>query len=548
MMLLRKASPPFRLTCLWISTGVPMEWDIAIVGAGMGGAAFGYVLSLAGYRVVFLEKGYADRQDVDDDDPDESDPEIRLAQTRWPDRLSALIDHRPVRFFPPLGCGSGGSTLLYAGTLERFSRSNFLPECQQRGAGGWPFDYDVLEPYYRRVEEMFGVTGTADPFHDGPAAALQAPARLGEPDRDVFNLLMRNGYRPYRIHNASCDPPRQGIVGRFGRVSPLGAKQVFIEPALATGNANLIDRCTVVRLEAGQERVQSLLCRRNDDVLTVKAKIFALAGGALSTPHLLLRSANNVWPDGLANSSGVVGCNLMFHVSDFVAVWPRGKGGQAQRSIALRDFYDGPGERFGILQSTGISVGPRHVAHFLKQRLDMGWWRLLRPIKPIFHALALIGAWLLGRATIFATVLEDYPSTDNRVKVLADEPDTVHFQYTIDTELRQRVMRFRALYRRAFRHRRTVLLTRDVNLNFGHACGTCRLGADRSLSVVDSEHRSHDLENLYIVDASCFASSGGVNPSLTIAAMSIRAGELLRDRLDEAKGLSTEGSIGRNPI
>ncbi len=506
-----------------------MEWDVVIVGTGMGGAAFGYILALSGHKVLFLEKGLASCEgDQYLQSEEASDPDARLKKGQWPSPIYRKQNDRTVSFYPPLGCGSGGSTLLYAGTLERLSHSDFCGPSKVESHMMWPMDYDTLEPYYHQAEILFGVDGSPNPFQVGPAAPLRNPPKMARSDANLFRSLESNGLRPYRAHNANRIDDH-GTNQKLREKRALDAHQVFIVPALSTGNAKIIDCCTVERVEADKNEVKELVCRREGEAFTVKARYYALGCGALSTPHLLLRSANSYWPTGVANSSGMVGRNLMFHVSDFLAVWARGPvdGVKAGRAILIRDFYESKGKKYGVIQSTGLPASARIIGHFLKTSLESGSWPWLRPFMNVLFAPALVASWLFGRATIFATVMEDHPYPENRIIVDPEMEDKICFEYHIHEELRLRLQSFRKFYRSAFRRHRMLVLTPDVNLNFGHACGTCRAGNDRCSSVVDSGNRSHDLDNLYIVDASCFTSSGGVNPSLTIAALSLRAGTIL---------------------
>lgn len=520
-----------------------MDWDVAIVGAGMGGAAFGYAVAKAGYKVLFIEKGLSSFGG-NDDEPDATDPEHRLKNGRWPTPIVGRINDQTTSFYPSLGCGAGGSTLLYAATLERFSRKDFSSRSTS-SKPAWPISYDELEPYYRRVEALFRVRGTPDPFYNGPAAPLRPPPTMSSSDSELFAVLKRNGLQPYRTHNAcEADADCLSCGGTIcHRSCKHDAKGVFLDPLLASGQASILDQCTVERIDADRFGVTKLICRRHGEEVVVQARHYALAAGAYATPMLLLGSANAYWPNGIANSSDMVGRNLMFHVSDFLAVWPRGRGKniKPERAIAIRDYDRSSHDDLGMIQSAGMSASPRNIMHVLTILIDTGRFRLLRPLRRFVQVPAVLIAWVLGKATIFATIIEDHPYPGNRVRPHRDHPGTIFFEYTVSEELRQRVRRFRRLYRQAFRRRRTLVLTPAVNLNFGHPCGTCRAGVDPKDSVVDAQNRSHDLKNLYVVDASWFPTSGGVNPSLTVAANALRAGSLLVATMAETALTLAEG-------
>lgn len=498
--------------------GDPHEkaWDVAIVGAGMGGSALAYSLALSGRRVLIIERGAAaiDRGAGGVDMP-EGEELIRLGQ--WPDRIKGTVDGVTSAFLPSLGCGLGGSTLLYAAALERFQRDDFQTPADGEGrAPAWPVPYDDMAPFYRAAEERFRVRGGFDPLQ-GLGDPLRDPDPLNACDRHFFQSLRHNGMHPYRLHVADTVHPD----GRR-----MNARDAFLEPALETGNVSILTDCTVERIEANGANVTELLCRSKGHEFKVKAGVYALAAGALSTPVLMLNSASPIWPSGVANSSGMVGRNLMFHLSDFIAVWPR-RGTRVRsptKAIGLRDFYSHQGSKLGQIQSTGLTAGRGNVLHFLRGKLERSRPRLFRLVKPFLHIPAMLGSVLFGRATIFASIMEDYPYPENRVVPGGDAPCDIHFHYTVHEELKERIGRFRHLYRAVFARHRMAVLSSGVSLNLGHACGTCRFGDDPKTSVLDKNNRSHDISNLFVVDGSFFPSSGGTNPSLTIAANALRVG------------------------
>jgi choline dehydrogenase-like flavoprotein len=282
--------------------------------------------------------------------------------------------------------------------------------------------------------------------------------------------------------------------------------------------------------------VQSISCRRDGRALSIRARIVILAAGALFSPVLLLRSAGPLWPRGLANGSDLVGRNLMFHVSDLVAVWPRGRHAMhgARKTLAFRDLYGHGGVKLGSIQSTGFTAGYGNIVHFLKGEFDRSRWRWLKPVRPLLRIPALAAALLFGRATIFATIMEDLPYLENRVLPDPQEPSGMRFEYAVHPELRERIRLFRRLYRKALSRHRLLVLSPEVSLNYGHPCGTCRFGSDPASSVLDANNRAHEVENLYVVDASFMPSSGGANPSLTIAANALRVAAHISERLAAA--------------
>jgi choline dehydrogenase-like flavoprotein len=508
-------------------------WDVAIVGTGMGGATVGYALAKAGYRVVFLEKGNAEFSGSGEGlQLGSDDPADRLRGGSWPTKITGNAAGTNSTFFPPMGCGAGGSTLLYAAALERFEPSDFSPiDGDAPAAQKWPVSYEAFLPYYRRAERLYGVRGTRDPLCPQDDSELLEPPPLTECDADFVNSLEASGMHPYRVHVAFAYKP--GCTECLGHVCPRqckgDARTICLEPALATGNARLVDRCEAERLEADKGRVTAIVAQRDGQVISIRARIVILAAGAYYSPLLLQKSANDFWPNGLANTSDLVGRNLMFHNSDFITVWPRRKLSMTgpRKTIAFRDFYTHGGQKLGSVQSMGISVGYGYVVYFLKNAFDRSRWRWLRPVRPFLRIPAYVASVLFGSATVFATNMEDKPYFENRIVLDRDAPGQLRFEYTVHDELRSRIKLMRKLLKQAFARHRSIITGQDVSLNFGHPCGTCRFGSDPSSSVLDANNKAHGLDNLYVVDASFMPTSGGANPSLTIAANALRVADHL---------------------
>ena len=159
--------------------------------------------------------------------------------------------------------------------------------------------------------------------------------------------------------------------------------------------------------------------------------------------------------------------------------------------------------------------------HFYS-RFDRSTARHLRIVRPLLRIPAALTVKRLGRGTIFACIIEDLPYLENRVVLDSGEADGVSVKYTIKGELRDRTALFRELLIEKFKDRRMVFLSQDVELNFGHPCGTCVMNDDPSAGVVDRDCRAHGIANLFIADASFMPTSAAINPSLTIAANALR--------------------------
>lgn len=519
------------------------EWDVVVVGTGMGGSTVGYELARLGRRVLFVEKGKFLHGDPRSNRPPAEgcgEREARLLVGRWPVRLKGQTSFGPVEFFAPLGCGSGGSTALYGAQLERFTgedlrpRENFPDVPEANLPEKWPISYEELVPFYRRAEAHYGVCGTPDALNPDREATLRAPPPLSERDQFIFDSLNAQGLHPYRSHVGYYrrDDCWECIdLCRRGCKSDAGSRSLL--PALAEHGASLVSECEVLEVIASRTRVEAIVVRYQGRELRIVAKVFVLACGALMTPVLLLRSRSPEWPNGLANASGAVGRNLMLHTSDLLIVDQREERSSAGpvKSISLNDFYRSDGLKLGTLQSVGLRPLPPFILGYLRymEEKDPRWWR--RSVSAHLPRVADVAGRCFRRASIFSTIVEDLPYLENRVSFDAAAPDGARFVYTYSRELRRRNQLFR---RQVTRRLAPRLQTRVVtggrnNINYGHACGTCRFGDDPRTSVLDRTNRAHDLENLYVVDASFFPSSGGTNPSLTIAANALRVGRIISE-------------------
>lgn len=455
---------------------------------------------------------------------------MRLRNGSWPTRISGNVGGVRSQFFAPLGCGAGGTTLLYAAALERFCPEDFKSSSEtDSSTDGWPISFEQFQPYYRKAEKMFKVRGTWDPLCPDEESQLLAPPRMAGCDEHFMESFKACGLHPYRLHVAYGYEP--GCMECGGHICPRGcksdAKAICLDPALKTGNAHLVDRCEVERLVADASSVKEIVCRREGEKFSVRARIVVLAAGAYFSPVLLLKSGNEHWPCGLANTSGMVGRNLMFHVSDFIAVWSRGRHSMQgpRKTLAFRDFYVHQGIKLGSVQSTGLTAGYGNIVYFLKTAFDQSRWKWLKPVRPLLRIPAYIASLVFGKATIFATILEDKPYPENRVVSDPDEPGGMRFEYVAHPELRERNNMLRNLVKKALARHRLMIISPELNLNYGHPCGTCRFGLDPSSSVLDANNKAHDLDNLYVVDASFMPTSGGASPSLTIAANALRVAD-----------------------
>lgn len=514
------------------------SWDAVVIGAGMGGGTAARALAEAGLSVLIVEAGPAGhRREATALSAEIADPVARALRGFWPDPVRLVLEGRQQRLFAPLGSGVGGSSVFYAATLERPEPRDFDPSAEHpHPAGGWPVSHAAMAPWLAAAERLYGVRGAPDPLSPDPGAgaALGSPLPLGAGDAALMAAMRARGLHPYALHAALAGRP--GCDGCAGRKCPHDCKRdgrsAGVEPALATGRAALLAGWRAERLEMDGPRVRAVVLRRGGETRRVAGTEVVLAAGALSSPRLLLASAGPDWPEGIGNRTDQVGRHLMFHLNEIFALWPRrGEGyGEASKAIGLRDLYGQGAERWGMVQSMGLNAGYGEILHALRQRLARSPFRALPGLSELARLPAAAAARLLGQAKVFVGLLEDFPYPENRV---TDDPEGggIRIAYAFAPELLARRRRFRAAIRSRLGRGRVLFLTREPEINLGHGCGSLRMGADPATSVTDAQGRVHGTDNLWVADASVFASSMGVNPSLTIAALALRQADHLVSRM-----------------
>ncbi|ORW33409.1 glucose-methanol-choline oxidoreductase [Mycobacterium paraense] len=522
-------------------------WDAIVVGTGMGGGMLGYSLARSGRRVLFVEKGRSTLPGtagtIRAAMPELAEPRAyRSAEAyfdalaragRSTDEIEDVTGRSPKRFTPFIGSGTGGSSALYGMVCERFFARDFTPRQNFRDPGdstvpdAWPVSYEQMSPWYAEAEKLLGVRGEPDPLRPEAAAVGLPPAPPFSPDnRPLVDHLSGLGLHPYHLPMACdytegcatcqaylCDKSCKNEAGRNG-----------VLRAVTEHGAQLLAECRVLRLEADRTRVRQVIAQHRSGTLTLRAKVVVLAAGALATPVLLLNSRSGDWPAGLANGSDWVGRNLMRHLMDWIEVWPeRGcKITEENKEIGLNDFYFYEGQKFGTLQSASAMA---KLASMDMLTNHPGWQpamlRLLSPaIRPIYDR-------FFSGGLVLVPIMEDLPYLDNRVQPSdrpgADGRQRLRLQYRLHpSEIERRKMFLRQVKGALKPFRTLTLRTGANNSTLGHVCGTCRFGDDPKTSVLDPRNRAHEVDNLYVVDASFFPSSAGLNPSLTVAANALR--------------------------
>jgi choline dehydrogenase-like flavoprotein len=497
--------------------------DFVIVGAGAGGATLACRLAERGFSVIVFEAGPFWRP-LDDFASDE------LAQQDlfWTDERLIGGDDPIALGGNNSGRGVGGSTVHYSMIALRF-RPEWFKSRSLLGYGvDWPIDYADIAPYYEEAEQALAVAG--------PVRYPWGPARRRYPYRphevNAAGLVLARGAEKLGVQWAAT--PLTTVSAPRGRSPPCvyrgfcnygcstNAKQsaltVWIPRALRAG-AEVRDLAMVGRIETARGRASGVAYHREGAWRFQNARNVVVAGYAIETPRLLLNSAGPSAPDGLANSSGLVGTHLMTHAGPGAWAtfeeeirWYKGPPNMAvtehwNYSDAGKDFYGG---------YAFMSQGP----------LPMAWAQTLATSRGLWGVALRDEMRKYNHMAGFVPVGETEPRPQNRVE-LCDETD--RFGLRIPKVIFSYSENDRRLQRHAVRFMSQTLAAAggyDIWTNYkdtSHLLGTCRMGDDPETSVVNADGRSWDVPNLWICDGSLFPTSGGVNPSLTIQALACRA-------------------------
>ena len=304
-------------------------WDVIVIGTGAGGSTAGFNLARLGRSVLFVERGKLLHHDptVVRGVPFSwtGDPETALNHGWWPrpfyyreEEGGASVPTRP-----PIGSGAGGSTAQFNAVMDRFRPQDFTPRrffpdiSDASLPEAWPVSYEEMAPFYERAESLYRVRGTQDPLAPTGASLIEPPP-ASDRELAVFDALKGVGLNPYRIHSALEHVP--GCVGCPGMLCPRAcrndAARICLYPALDHYGAKILPNCRAIRFEERGSAVERVICERDRRQIALRARVFIVAANAFLTPALLQRSASERFPNGLANSSGLVGHNLMLHASN----------------------------------------------------------------------------------------------------------------------------------------------------------------------------------------------------------------------------------------
>jgi len=503
------------------------HYDIIIIGTGSGGSTIAYKLAATGKRILILERGGFIPKEKENWDPHQVVTKGRYRQNEeWYDQ-----DDKP--FKPFIHYNVGGNSKMYGAALFRFRESDFK---EVRHYGGtsptWPFGYSVLENYYEQAERLYSVHGKrgVDPTEPWAKSEYPLPPLEYEPViADLNRKLQELGIKPFPLPMGVRLPQDYtrteapvSLENFDGFPDPTDSKAdghvVALRPALLNKNVTLLTHAYVEKLDTDAigNKVTKVVAHVNGEKIVFSSDFVFVACGAVNSAALLLRSANDKHPNGLANSSDQVGRNLMLHHNGCLVAFTKKKNDSVfQKSLGLADFYHGADDSelpLGEIQLMGRN-DPDTIL-WLAQNLYPG--KSYEELKEMT-----IDFWLTA---------EDLPHPDNRVTLRGDGAIKVSYtrtNYTAYKKLKDKLKQvFEKLGEIDPDYRDTKWEGYDLDVSgMSHQNGTLRFGADPSSSVLDLNCKAHDLENLYVVDASFFPSCGAFNPALTIAANALRVGD-----------------------
>jgi choline dehydrogenase-like flavoprotein len=509
------------------------SFDVIIIGTGAGGGTLAYALAPTGKRILLLERGgYAPRE------KDNWDTKVVVTEGKYHIK-EAWYDRDGREFHAGTHYFVGGNTKFYGAALVRLRKEDF-GEIKHHGgiSPAWPLRYEDMEPYYTQAERLYQVHGQrgVDPTEPPASAPYPYPPVSHEPRiQQLSDDLQRIGHRPFFLPMGVLLDEKNPHKSRCIRCAwcdghpclvnaKADAQIICVDPALEHPNVTLLTNAYVSRLEtspSGRE-VTEVHVERNGAKEAYSANVVVVSCGAINSAALLLRSAGDQHPKGLANSSDQVGRNYMCHLNSvMLAISKCANPTVFQKTLGLNDFYfaskdwEFPMGHISFVGKTDANVlaagAPRIVPGFTLELMAQ-------------HSLDF---WLTS---------EDLPDPNNRVTLTRQGAIMLNYTPTNVEGHKRLQVKLKSLLKHInctedLLHINAYIGKRIPLAGVAHQNGTIRFGHDPKASALDLNCKAHDVDNLYVVDGSFFPSSGAMNPALTIMANALRVGEHLKERL-----------------
>ena len=517
------------------------DYDFIIIGSGAGGGTLAYRLAPSGKKILLIERGPYVRREKDNWNSRAVNAEGKYNTKELWRNADGTELHPHTNYYV------GGNTKFYGAALFRLRERDFGEIKHYGGTSpAWPISYDELEPYYTEAEQIYHVHGAVgedptEPYRSGafPYPAISHEPRIQQLSDDFALHGLKPFHTPLGVMLDEKNPQKSPCIRCNtcdGFPCLVNAKAdahiCCVVPALRHDNVTLLTDTKVTRLEtdgSGRE-VTAVHVERNGAKESYSAKFVIVSGGAINSAALLLRSANDKHPNGLANGSDVVGRHYMGHVNSVLMALSKCPNPTVfQKTLSVNDFYfSSPEWEFpmghisfvGKLDGDTLKAGAPKVAP--KWTLD-----------------------LMGKHSLdFWLTSEDLPDPTNRVTINRDGEIVLQYKPNNEEGHKRLIKKLESLMQQQTKcsvhghecheglFARNLYLGQRIPLaGVAHQNGTIRFGNDPKTSALDRNCKAHELDNLYVVDASFFCSSGAVNPGLTIIANALRVGDHLLERM-----------------
>lgn len=512
------------------------NYDVLIIGSGAGGGTLAHALADSGKRILLLERGDFLPREMDNWDPKPVFVDGKyISKDTWFDG-----DGKP--FQPQVHYFVGGATKLYGAALYRLRPEDFGEVKHVSGISpAWPLSYDDFEPWYSKAERLYQVHCNAgeDPTEGPRSEPYPWPAVSHEPRlQEISDDLAKGGYHPFHapcgiLLNEARRPESTCIRCAWCDGYPClvhakaDAEVIAVRPLLDRPNVTVLTGAEVTKLETGDSghTVTGVVVSRDGNREVYTGDIVAVSAGAANSAKILLNSASDAHPHGLANGSDQVGRNYMFHNCNAIAALSKEKNDTVyQKTLGINDFYFATKD-YQYPAGNIQMVGKSNAEAMRGEQPDKTWfapeWSLTDAAR---HS---VDWWL---------TTEDLPVAENRVTT--DKGGDIHLAYArtngeeadrLYEELKKILnhvgMAAHHVFRKNFYMNMAIPLA-----GCAHQAGTCRFGTDPADSVLDPNCKAHELDNLYVVDTSFFPSIGAVNPGLTAIANALRVGDHILNR------------------